>query len=59
MHDLMHLPLHEVLLDRRVIGVPHREVPGPGGVCDQSTLDSDDPGVSATVGGRMVGDRGH
>eukprot|EP00972_Heterocapsa_arctica_P109589 16133043-Heterocapsa_arctica.AAC.1 len=58
-HDLVDLPLHEVLLDRRVIGSPYREEPRSGGVCDQSTLHADNPWVRPTVGGGMVSDRGY
>eukprot|EP00972_Heterocapsa_arctica_P075892 11193278-Heterocapsa_arctica.AAC.1 len=59
MHDLMHLPLHQVLLDRGVVGLPHRKVPWAVGIRHQAAFHPDHPWVRASVGGRVIRDRGH
>eukprot|EP00972_Heterocapsa_arctica_P000470 68796-Heterocapsa_arctica.AAC.1 len=55
--DLVDLPLYEVFIDRRIVGVLHWEVPRSGRVRDDPTLHADDPWVGPTVGCRMVRDR--
>eukprot|EP00972_Heterocapsa_arctica_P099559 14689957-Heterocapsa_arctica.AAC.1 len=50
----MDLPLHEVLLDRRVAGSSHREVPRAVSVEDQPALHPYDARVGPTLGRRVV-----
>ena len=54
MYNLVDLPLHEILLGRRVASSAHREEPRPVSVEDQAALHADDARVCPTIGRRVV-----
>eukprot|EP00972_Heterocapsa_arctica_P080814 11909557-Heterocapsa_arctica.AAC.1 len=53
-HELVNLPLHEVLLDRRVAGCAYREEPWAVSVEHQPALHADDARMGPALGRRVV-----